>query len=185
MCHIGRWKWVASNMRHPRFLLLVIVLGTLSCTTLPETPIYKIHEYCRKDKTNEAVVAKMQQLGLDLSKEDSKFFEPKARTDYKYILVTLNPQTDKNIQSFFITWKKDLGGLTYEEIQQMVGVTLPKRGAKVIRASQFMDYETKYYVLGHENPQHPDLTQVTVTCAKNNYDVCWAIDISCFGFVHD
>lgn len=78
-----------------------------------------------------------------------------------------------------------MGGLTYEEIQQAVGLTLPKRGEKAIRTSQLMDDETKYYVLGHENPHHPNLTQVTVTCAKNNYDVCWEIDIACFSFVHD
>lgn len=172
-------------MRLPRFLLLVIVLGTLSCSTPPETPIYKIHEYCRKDKTDPVVVAKMQQLGLDLSKDESKFFEPTSRTDYRYINVTLNPQTDKNIQGFFIVWKKDLGGLTYEEIQQQVGLTLPKRGAKGIRTDQASGNKTNYYVLGHENAQHPDLIQVTVTCAKNNYEVCWEIKMACFGFVHD
>lgn len=184
MRRIGRRKWVAHNMNHTRLLLLLFVLGTLSCSTPPETPIYKIHEYCRKDKTDPAVVVKMRLLGLDLSKEDSKYFEPKSRTDYKYILVALNPQTDMDIQGFFITWKKDMGGLTYEEIQQRVGLTLPKRGAKEIRAGQSFGDETEYSIRGYENAKHPDLLHVTVTCAKDNYDMCWEIDIACFDFVH-
>ena len=172
----------------PPLLLLAIVPsflmpGTASCSKPPQTPIYKIYEYCRKDKTGETVVAKLQQLGLDLDKEDSKYYEPKSRTDYKYVRVTLNPQTEKNIQGFFITWKKDLGGLTYEEIQQMAGITLPKRGAKELQVSESSGNETRFYVTNHESLHHPD-SQVTVVCERNNYDKCWQIDIDCFEFVH-
>lgn len=173
-------------MRHLALLLLASV--SASCAQVPTTPIHKIYDLCRKDKSDPVVLTKFKELGLadeGGGKGYFRYYEPRLRTDYKFILVVINPQPTLNsIQGFFITWKKDLGGLTYEEVQRMVGVTLPKRDAKVIRTDQAMDYSTKYYVLGHENSKHPDLTQVTVTCAKNNYDRCWEIDIACFGFVH-
>jgi len=170
-------------MKHKLALLLLTMLSTLSCThQQPVTPIYRIYEYCQKDKIDKSFVAKMQQLGLDISKEESKFFVPKSRTDYDYFKVTLNPQADKTIQGFFITWKKT-PGLTYEEIQQQVGITMPSRGSKELRISESAG-NTRFYVLNHKSLNHPD-SQVTITCAKNNYDVCWEIQLACFEFVHD
>jgi len=179
--HIGRW--MEDNMKPKIALLLLPILGTLSCTHQPpETPIYKIYEFCRKDKTDAAFVARMHQLGLDISKEESKFFVPKTRTDYDYFKFTLNPQNDKTLQGFFITWKKT-PGLTYEEIQHLVGITMPNRGSKELRSSETAG-NTRFYVLNHQSLNHPD-SQVTLTCAKNNYDVCWEIQLACFEFVHN
>ena len=147
--------------------------------------IYKIHEYCRKDKSDPAVIAKMQKIGVDLNADGdggSRFFEPVARTDYRYILFKLNPQTYNTIQGISINWN-DAPGLSYEEIQQLTGLDLPKRGAKEIQVSTSA-YQTRFYVLGHENATHPDLTQVTVICAPDNYDRCSQIDIACYGFAH-
>lgn len=133
------------------------------------------------------VQAKFKELGLkDMGggKWYSRYYEPRSRMDYKYVSVTINPQPTLNsIQGFFITWKKDLGRLTYEEIQRKVGISLPKCGAKEIHVSQFLDTETKYYVRNLESLHHID-SQVTVTCGKNNYDQCWEVKLACFGFVH-
>lgn len=176
-------------MKRKFSLLLAIAFGTLSCTQpvpLPETPIHKIYELCGKKKTDAAVIAKFKQLGLEDSAggggDYSRYHEPKSRTDYKLVSVTINPQPTYNtIQGIFITWKNS-PGLTYEEVQQSVGITLPKRGSTSIHTSDASG-DTRFYVQNQEQLKHPD-SQVTVTCAKNNYDVCWQIDIACFAFTH-
>ena len=168
-------------------LLLLFAVSLSACSHVPETPIYKIYELCGKNKSDPAVVAKFKELGLEDEgggKGYFRYYEPKTRTDYKLVDVRINPQPGlESIQGFFITWQHDLGGLTYEEIQQMIGISLPRRGAKETRTSQFLDTETQYYVQNHESLHHID-SQVTVTCAKNDYGRCWEIDIACFGFVH-
>ncbi len=175
-------------MRKALFIMFLLgVAGISSCSKPPKTEIYNLHQYCRKEVTNPDVIAKIKSLGLEdkggAGGDYSNFFEPKSRFDYKYLLIVLNPQTYKNIQSMHVKWNKN-SGLTYEEIQQLTGLVLPKRGDKVMRADQGDVDETRYYVLGHENSKHPNLSQVTVTCAKNSYDLCWEVDIDCFGFVH-
>ena len=168
-------------------VLLLLVLGTAACTRVPETPVYKIYELCQKEKSDPAVQAKFKELGLEDKgggKWYSRFYVPPSRMDFDYVSVTINPQPGINrIQGFFITWKKDLGSLAYEEVQRMVGISLPKRGAKEIQVSQFLDDQTQYYVQNHESLHHVD-SQVTVTCGKNDYDRCWEIKLTCFGFVH-
>lgn len=175
-------------MKRKVILLLLPLAWTASCSHSPETPIYKIYELCGKEKTDPVVVAKIKELDLeDVARGGGhydRYYEPQSRTDYKYVSVTINPQpTLSNIQGIFITWKKDLGGLSYEEIQRTVGIALPKRGAKEIQTDQAMDYSTKFYVQDHKSLHHID-SQVTVTCAKNDYNRCCEIDIACFGFVH-
>ena len=152
--------------------------------TPPISEIHNIYEYCRKAKTDPAVIAKMKKLGLKLNLYEGgayRYFEPVLPLDYRLIDITLNPQTYRTIQGISLFWKKD-PGLSYETIQRLTGLSLPPRGAKEIRIDGIGD--TRFYVLGHENTRHPELTQVTITCAPNNYDQCWQIDIACYGFEH-
>ena len=154
--------------------------------TPPIAEIHNIYEYCRKTRTDPAVIAKLKTLGLDLSVDGdgaTRFFEPVLHTDYDFISITLNPQTYQTIQGIFITWQKN-PGLSYETIQRLTGLSLPPRGAKEIRVGGADFSETSFYILGHQNAHHPELTQVTFTCAPNNYDRCWELKIACYGFVH-
>ena len=154
--------------------------------TPPIAEIHNIYEYCRKTKTDPAVTAKMKKLGLNLGGDidrASRYFEPVLSMDYRLIGITLNPQTYQTIQGITLFWKKD-PGLSYETIQQLTGLRLPERGAKEIRISD-PGYVVRFYILGHENALHPELTQVTFTCSPGKiYDQCWQIDIACYGFVH-
>ena len=154
--------------------------------TPPIAEIHNIYEYCRKAKTDLVVTAKMKKLGLNLGGDidrASRFFEPALPTDFDFISITLNPQTYQTIQGIFITWQKN-PGLSYETIQRLTGLRLPERGAKEIRISD-PGHVVRFYILGHENALHPELTQVTFTCTPGKiYDQCWELKIACYGFVH-
>lgn len=156
--------------------------GTLSCMKPPKTEIYNIHEYCRKNKSDTAVVTKIKQLGM---KEDGNtaylyHYNTKLRTDYSELVFRADPRT-KTIHDITVSWSGRGDPLSYEEIQQLVGVVLPKRGAMEILSHQEAD-RTEYSVLGDKNLQHPNLPRVAVACAKDNYDQCWRLTIDCVDF---
>lgn len=157
--------------------------GALSCMKPPKTEIYNVHEICRKDITGAVVVEKLQQLGLeDHGGVYSRHYKKERRTDHTEVVIRTDPKT-KAIHDITVSWSNRGDELSYEEIQQLAGLTMPRRGAKEIRVHQETDW-TRYSVLGNKNGQHPNRTQVTVACAKDNYDVCWEIQMACFGFVH-
>jgi hypothetical protein len=164
---------------------LSILVTAVSCAAQsPQASIKNIYEYCGKDKTDPSVVEKMKQLEIDINGDGFKYYEAKSKTDYSHISITVNPQpTYQDIQGIFITWDRS-AGLTFEDIQGLVGLTLPTRHSTAIHTDQASTNETQYYVLGQENPNQSNINQVTVTCAKNNYDSCYEIQISCFPFVH-
>ncbi|MBI3561918.1 MAG: hypothetical protein HY080_09420 [Gammaproteobacteria bacterium] len=166
--------------------LIILVLNAVACAQSPPSGVYRIYEYCRKEKTDPTVVSLVKKLGLDAESGGGgyfKFYQPRSRTDYDYIHVTMNPQPTLNdIQGMSITWKKP--GLTYEEIQQLVGLALPLRGSKEIY-SEKGGFQARYHVADYKyNAGSPALSDIVVICEKNSYDACTQIDIHCFEFVH-
>ncbi|MBI3561569.1 MAG: hypothetical protein HY080_07640 [Gammaproteobacteria bacterium] len=167
--------------------VLITLLGNaVACAQSPSSGVYRIYEYCRKEKTDPTVVALIKKLGLEDAGgggEYYKYYQPQSRTDYKLVSVTINPQPTLNdIQGFSISWKKP--GLTYEEIQQLVGFALPPRGAKELHVGG-LNFESRYRVTGYKyDDKLPALSDITVICEKNSYDACTQIDIDCFEFVH-
>jgi len=163
----------------------MLAVVTASCAQSPQTDINKIFEYCGKEKSDPAVVAKMKHLGININGDGYKYYQPKSRTDYKLVRITLNPQpTYNDIQGISISWNKD-PGLSYEEIQQLVEINMPKRGSKELQIDDGLSFASRYIMVGYKpNATQALINQVTVTCAKNNLDKCWQIDFSCFDFVH-
>ncbi|MBI3561568.1 MAG: hypothetical protein HY080_07635 [Gammaproteobacteria bacterium] len=167
--------------------VLITLLGNaVACAQSPSSGVYRIYEYCRKEKTDPTVVALIKKLGLEDAGgggEYYKYYQPGLSTDYKLISMRINPQpTLSDIQGFSIHWKKP--GLTYEEIQQLVGLSLPPRGSKEIHSSEDGS-ESRYSLLEYKYSNGlPTLDEVAILCTKNSYDTCTQIDIHCFPFVH-
>lgn len=172
-------------MKRNILILLLLVLSSISCAEQSASNIHNIYSYCAKSKSNPNVDKLIKNLGLEFDGGNySKYYKPLSRTDIKLLNITLNPQpTYDNIQGIAMFWQKE-PGLSYEEIQKLAGMNLPKRDSKSIQTDQSSQKFTRFYILGKDNPGYPDIAQVTFTCKKNDLNSCWQFDIDCFGFVH-